>query len=130
MQAPTDDNPLKSYLASLKKVLPLDVEVVLPGHEHVFAHFHERVLFILSHHDQRLEHVLTAARGQGKTAYEVARGVPWIIESEGFREVVFEDLAIMDKGMAVGETLAHLEYLRFDGRVERDSREGLFLYSA
>ena len=128
MQAPTDDNPLKSYLESLKKVLQLEVELVLPGHEHIFAHFYERVLFLLSHHDQRLDHVFRGSRGSGKTAYEVAGEVPWVIEPENFREVLFEDLAIMDKAMAVGETLAHLEYLRHEGRITSEVREGRVFY--
>ena len=130
MQSPTDDNPLKSYLDSLKKVLALDVELVLPGHEHIFAQFHERVFFLLAHHDQRLDHVFRASRGGGKTAYQIAHGVPWVIEPEGFREVAFEDLAIMDKSMAVGETLAHLEYLWLEGQVQKEEKERLVLYKA
>jgi glyoxylase-like metal-dependent hydrolase (beta-lactamase superfamily II) len=130
MQAPSDDNPLKDYLESLRKVSRLNVDLVLPGHEHIFAHLQERILFLLSHHDQRLDHVFRASRGDGKTAYQIAHEVPWVIEPEGFREVAFEDLAIMDKAMAVGETLAHLEYLRFEGRVEKDSRNELIFYRA
>ena len=130
MQAPTDDNPLRSYLASLRKVEKLDVDLVLPGHEHIFMHFRDRVEELLSHHDERLEHVLKASRGGGKTAYEIAHDVPWVLEPQGFKEVTFEELAIMDKGMAVGETLAHLEYLRFDGKVDRESRNGHVLYHA
>ena len=130
MQAPTDDNPLKSYLTSLKKVGELDVELVLPGHEQIFAHHRDRVEELLAHHDHRLENMFEVSKGTVKTAYQIAYEVPWVIEPEGFRVVAFKDLAIMDKAMAVGETMAHLEYLRFEGRVDRESRGGLIHYWA
>jgi hypothetical protein len=35
-----------------------------------------------------------------------------------------------DQRFALAETLAHLEYLRTEGRVEREMRDGLSLYRA
>ena len=130
MHAPTDDNPLNSFFTSLAKVAKLDVELVLPGHEHIFAHLQERVDGLLSHHDKRLTHVLKGSKGEGKTAYQIAYEVPWIIEVEEFKNVSFVDLNVLDKAMAVGETLAHLEYLRYEGNVVKESQEGIVFYKA
>jgi glyoxylase-like metal-dependent hydrolase (beta-lactamase superfamily II) len=124
----SSDNPLKSYLASLKEVDRLDVDIVLPGHEHIFTDLHKRIGELFSHHEQRVDDILNVIRDEEKTAYQIASEVPWILETEGGKVVCFADLAVFDRGMATGETLAHLEYLRMGGKVKRISREGIAFY--
>ena len=120
------DNPLGDYVESLKSLRDLDVELVLPAHEHPFANLRERIDQILLHHEERKAEILATLRsGEPKTAYAISSEITWV---EG--QVKWDDLAPLDKRVAVTETLAHLEALRIEGAVERVDRESLFLYKA
>ena len=124
------DNPLAIFIDSLKKVDQLDADLVFPAHEHVFEDLHGRISEIISHHEVRLEHALEAIRHESKTAYEIASEMPWISDVETGEETTFADLDASGRAMAAGETWAHLEYLRFEGRVEKESRDDLIFYRA
>lgn len=120
-------NPLGSYIDSLKKMERLEVELVLPGHEHIFGNFRERVQQILEHHAQRIEELLDALGSEEKTAYQIASKMLWV----GIAEVVLgENLPITQQIGALGETLAHLEFLRVEGRVERVIKNGMAFFHA
>jgi hypothetical protein len=56
--------------------------------------------------------------------------MPWMADVSAGEEVAFADLDEAGRAMAAGEAWAHLEYLRIDGRVTRESRDGLTLYRA
>jgi hypothetical protein len=42
--------------------------------------------------------------------------------------VSFQNLAPLNKRMAISETLAHLEAMRVDGRVDKSSRDSIIYY--
>ena len=44
--------------------------------------------------------------------------------------VKFQDLKPMDKRMAVLETLAHLEAMRVEGRVDKSPRDSIIYYQS
>ena len=120
-------SPLGVYLDSLDKTAQLEVDLVLPGHGNGFHHFRERLDELYAHHDQRLGEVLRSLGEGEKTAYEVSLKMSWV----GISEVVLgEDLPLSQQWAAVGETLAHLELLRREGKVRQRVRGGVTVFSA
>jgi glyoxylase-like metal-dependent hydrolase (beta-lactamase superfamily II) len=103
-----DPNPLASYLSSLKKIGSLPINLVLPGHGPIFSDAEVRVEELLHHHEERLSFVMSRIRGK-MTAWEVS-------------SVLFERvLSVHEQRFAIGETLAHLNYLAAEGRIEMES---------
>ncbi len=115
-------NPLGDFLRSLAKFDSLDVELVLPAHEHIFRDLPQRLRELRHHHEVRLDAMLRSMNGGGKTAYDVASGVPWDIGP-------WKDFSAHDRRSAMTETLAHLEFLRREGRAVLAERDGRDLYS-
>jgi glyoxylase-like metal-dependent hydrolase (beta-lactamase superfamily II) len=121
------EDPLGTFVQSLKKLTPLDVDLVLPAHEQPIQHFQKRVDELFVHHDERLAE-LVASLGDGETsAYDIAAQMHWV----GLDGVVKgEDLPPSQQPLAMGETLAHLELLIRDGRVKQRMQNGVKLFSA
>lgn len=113
----SDGDPLGDYLDSVAKVGELDVDLVLPAHEHHFTDLKGRVAELHKHHDARLDAVLKAADGPPRTAYEVAAGVPWDVGG-------WDEMDEFLRRAAVGETLSHLEHLSRKGTTRRIRDEG------
>ena len=103
----TDPNPLKRYLASLKSLKGLDVELVLPGHGLLFHDLDGRIDEIVNHHGERLDVVRESFGGEPATPLSIAR------------RVFPQDLSDHQLRFAVAETLAHLEHLVEEDRAER-----------
>lgn len=102
----SDPNPLASYLESLAELKTLSVRMALPAHEHLIDDLNHRIDKILSHHAERTHDVLEIVTSS-KTGYEVAK-------------VLFKrPLNAHQMRFAVSETLAHLEYLRLEGKIDR-----------
>jgi glyoxylase-like metal-dependent hydrolase (beta-lactamase superfamily II) len=108
--AEPEANPLADFLISLERFrgLPDDC-LVLPSHGRPFRGLHVRIDQLVAHHEERLEAALTAC-GAPSTAAEV---MPRLFD---------RTLDIHQLGFALGETIAHLNYLLADGRLTR--REG------
>lgn len=107
-----EGDPLGDYLRSLRNLKKLDPKKVLPSHEFVFENLGKRIEEIEAHHRERLDEVIMAL-GDGteeRSGYEVACELSWSIGS-------FDKLSSWQKRAAVTETLAHLEYLKRNGRV-------------
>jgi glyoxylase-like metal-dependent hydrolase (beta-lactamase superfamily II) len=101
------DEPLSDYLASLRTLRRLDVNLVLPSHGDPFEDLAARIDVLLAHHDQRNEQILRCLAAAGPSSvFRVARGV--------FGEMPADNLL-----HAVRETLAHLRYLERHARVSR-----------
>lgn len=100
-------NPLAQFLASLDRLAELDVALALPGHGPPITRFHERLEELRIHHAERLE-AIERAVGSGATAYEVCTAV-----------FPLQELTSHQMRFAMAETLAHLEYLAVQGRVEQ-----------
>ncbi len=106
------------YMDSLKKTLKLEPNEILPGHRDPFGNSAERVHQILKHHDERLGQILLAVK-EWKTAYEVARIIPW---SKGR---TLDSMNLLEMNFAIGEAISHLRHLTIDGNVEKRERNGL-----
>jgi len=125
LQPQSDTNPLGDFVNSLQKVKELDVNLVLPAHEHIFTNLAERVDEIILHHEQRNSEILTAIGSGQKTAYQISQQITWMPELGG---VQYQDMAPMDKRLAIAETLSHLEAMRVDTRVGQVNRDSIIYY--
>ncbi len=113
----SDGDPLGDYLDSVAKVGELEVDLVLPAHEHHFTDLSGRVEELKHHHAERLDDVLRATGGEPKSAYVIASGVRWDVgDWEGMDEFL--------RRAAMGETLSHLEHLSRKGSTRRIREEG------
>jgi glyoxylase-like metal-dependent hydrolase (beta-lactamase superfamily II) len=114
-----EGNPLARFLESLERFaeLPHDT-LVLPSHGLPFRGMHARIEQLSAHHAERLEELL-AACAEPRCAREL---VPVL-----FRR------PLDDRGwyFAMGECVAHLNYLMHAGRLRRHSDpEGVLRFSA
>ena len=119
------DNPLGDYLYALQKLQNLKVTKVLPAHEHVFADLPGRIKEILRHHDNRKEEMRCLIQEKPKGAYEISSRTKWDIP-----DLTWEQFSSQLRRGAVIETIAHLEYMRWEGTVTRIDEDGFFLYRA
>ncbi|MCZ2259515.1 MBL fold metallo-hydrolase [Sporosarcina sp. G11-34] len=110
-----DPNPLKSYLSSLKSMKKLDANYVIPSHGKPFYGANDRIDELLAHHEERLEETLDVIVA-GSTVYEACN-----------RLFNFK-LTVHESRFAIGETLAHLEYLRAAGECQREKRGEEWIY--
>jgi glyoxylase-like metal-dependent hydrolase (beta-lactamase superfamily II) len=118
-------NPLGEFIQSLRKVEQLDVKLVLPAHEQIFTDLPKRVEEIIDHHEHRSGEIMATMRTGPKTAYEISKEVTWMPELGG---VPFMELALWDRRSAVSETLAHLESMRADGKLETVQKNSIIYY--
>ncbi|MEG2975047.1 MAG: MBL fold metallo-hydrolase [Comamonas sp.] len=113
-----EGNPLKDWMASLQRLhsLPADT-LVLPSHQGVFYGLHERLDQIREHHEQQFDFLKSHLQQVGRAS--AAELVP----------VLFPKLrGPVDRLMALGETMAHLNLLYLAGELSRQSREGKIAY--
>ena len=115
---------LGSYLESLQKVRDLPVELLLPAHRPETGNLAARVDELTAHHLRRIENAWQTVREEpGLTAYEIAGRMRWKIHCRSW-----EEFPLTQKFFAVGEALAHLDYLEVRGRVEHREENGKNLY--
>jgi len=114
-----DEDPLTLFLDSLEKFrdLPADT-LVLPSHDWPFRGLLERLDSINGHHDERLDVTLTACA-------EPATGV------DVLNKLFTRKLDNHQIFFAIGEALAHVHRLMFQGRITRTlNADGVYLYEA
>jgi len=113
-------DPLGDYLASLHKVESLPASLVLPGHGEPFPDLAGRVHELIQHHEEREAQILQLLQERPQHATALTRQLfpsRRIESDEALR-------------MAVAEVLAHLEYMRYTGKVEQSSTDdGIILYT-
>jgi glyoxylase-like metal-dependent hydrolase (beta-lactamase superfamily II) len=114
-------NPLGDYIASLKRLEELDVERVLPAHEYSFTDLRKRLKELEQHHEVRLGEMIEAVGRSQRTAYEVAQKVKWVTGS-------FDSFSSWMQRAAMGETLAHLDYLVQEGQLHKFMQDGVQYY--
>lgn len=102
-------DPLRGWLASLTKLnsLPSDT-MVLPAHGGVFLGLHQRTDAIYTLHQKRLTQTLDVVQTKGAChLYDI------------MRNVFTRKMSAMDTMLALGETAAHVNYLHFEKKLER-----------
>ena len=118
-------NSLADYLASLDKIYPLPVDLVLPGHRNFFPEMKDRIDALKAHHGERADEVVAVLGKSSLNAYEIAAGMTWDIDCE-----TWEDFPIAQKWFATGEAIAHLRYLEGEGRISRNAEQEIVTFSA
>lgn len=101
------DDPVGDYLAGLERLERLDVRLALPGHQHPFGEFGERVAQLRDYHRERLIDVLKLIARQPNTAFDVSALLT--------RQGSFSQISRAGRLAAVGETHAHLCHLEHEG---------------
>lgn len=107
---------LGQYLASLDRLLGLDIGTTYPAHGALMEHGEERIRQLIVHHDRRLHDMADLVHLGDTTAFEVML--------QSFRP----NLEPVQARLAFLETLAHLEHLRETGRVQRREHDGIIHY--
>lgn len=116
-------SPLADFLASLAKVRAMPDLRLLPAHGDVHMRTHERVEELLAHHEERLAQTHAAVAGGATTSHEVADELGWTRRAWRLR-----DLDGLNQGLAVMETMAHLDVLTARGQVVREVSDGVARY--
>lgn len=113
-----DTNMLGDYLESLEKLRSLDISLTLPSHRSTPSRsIYERIDALMRHHKARLsETERIVLSGHGLDAYSVAGRMTWKIRSDNW-----ETFPISQKWFAMGEAIAHLQYLCAEGRIVREA---------
>ncbi len=101
-------NPLRLFLESIRRYRELAEDVlVLPSHGLPFRGAHARVAQLEAHHAERLVELQAACAASPRSAAEVL-------------EVLFRrKLDTSQIFFAMGEAIAHLHYLHYDGQLAR-----------
>jgi glyoxylase-like metal-dependent hydrolase (beta-lactamase superfamily II) len=110
-----DDNPLASFLISLKAMTELEVKWAYPGHREPFDSFNERAQALINHHLDRLK-AMTDKLVKPMTAYELCK------------DYFGQKLSVHQLRFAMSETLAHLVYLELEGILFKEVKNGLIYF--
>ena len=121
----TSADPLHDYLNSLDAMKQLEVNLVLPGHEEPFSNLQLRIEQLVQHHQERNAEILAALNRELKTGYQIATQITWKQDISG---AGWDSLEPWEMRMAVLETLAHLEAMRVDGKLDKFTREDIIYY--
>jgi glyoxylase-like metal-dependent hydrolase (beta-lactamase superfamily II) len=120
-------NPIQVYLNSLQNLQGMDIELVLPGHEHVFSGHRKRIDEIIEHYRQKRESAWHEVKSntQPLTAYAVARRLPYMIQN---RALSFDQLGGLNKRFALLQTIALLNELVESRGLKKLDREDQTFY--
>ncbi|MBK9021280.1 MAG: MBL fold metallo-hydrolase [Sulfuritalea sp.] len=111
-------DPLGLFLASIDEFLALPADtLVLPSHGRPFRGLHARVEQLHAHHAQRCALLLDACRGAPKSAAEL---IPVLFD----REIPDPHQTMF----AMGESIAHLNYLEHAGKLQRIEENGFIRF--
>lgn len=118
------EDSLGNYLESLEKVKALEINTCFPAHRKNDMCVYERIDQIQKHHDFRIAQTLSIiTETPGLTAYQIGAGLSWSMRGRNW-----EEFPIQQKWFAMGETIAHIDYLRLRGKVEKKDENGIFHY--
>jgi len=112
-------NPLGDYLQFLHEIEDqvADNVLVLPGHRNPFLGLHERIRELQRHHEIRCAAVLEACNDSALTGFDL---VPAVFGRTFKNDVI---------GHAVGEAVAHANYLRAQGKLaSKTGSDGRIFY--
>ena len=114
-------DPLGDFLTSLGQIRSLvrDDALVLPGHRMPFYGLHRRINELVNHHASRCDAVMEACRAGPCTGVDLVK-------------VIFQrDFELEVVGSAIGEALAHANYLCRQGLLHKDiSPDGHYNFRA
>ncbi|MCX7816867.1 MAG: MBL fold metallo-hydrolase [Syntrophales bacterium] len=108
--------PLHSFVNSLTAMRDLPVSMIYPSHGEPFSSLNRRIDEIIVHHRERREIILNTLNSGPKTAYQISL------------DVFGEDLSEFDRFLAVNEIITHVMELEFEGKILKESRNGVYFF--
>lgn len=116
---------LGDYLESLVKIARFDIQTALPAHRtNGRTDVYARIREISEHHLLRLKETVDAvAQNPNAHATTIGSCLKW-----SMRGKTWEEFPLSQRWFAVGETIAHLDYLIQRGMVEKREQNGLQMY--
>lgn len=118
------DDPLGDYLNALHKIENLPVRKILPAHEGIFTDIRRRVTQICEHHENRNKEIRNAISKGYRNAWGISSQITWNVQDSKW-----SNLSPLTKRLAVMETVAHLEYMRWRGKVKRIMKNDIVEYT-
>jgi len=98
----------------LHKLENLPVDKILPAHEDIFTDLQGRITELTEHHNNREAEIQQAILEGHRSAYEISSEITWNVP-----DFNWDNLPPLHKRIAVMETIAHLECMRWEGKVQR-----------
>lgn len=106
---------LGDYIESLHKIQGFPIKTALPAHRKNDIDVYERIQQILSHHKYRLENTIDIlVKEPALNSYEIAARMKW-----SMRGKCWEEFPLSQRWFAVGETMAHLDFLLVRGLIKQ-----------
>lgn len=118
-----DENPLGQYIESLKRVDALDFDFVFSAHRALVDDGHKRIEELIQHHKHRMEEIISILGGDWMNAYQVAKQMSWRISCKDW-----DSFPPPQKWFATGEAISHLQYMYFEGHLEKETKDGIFCF--
>lgn len=116
---------LSNYLDSLVKVRNIDIKTIFVSHRQNDGDIYQRINDLIQHHLQRLIDTLKAIEiSKNSNGNEIASHLQW-----SMRGKTWADFPLTQKWFALGETIAHIDYLRHRGFVIKTETETENIYS-
>lgn len=112
---PVDGGDMTAYLASLRRLLELDIREIYPGHGPVIDRPREYILAYIRHREMREEQILALLR-QG------VRDVSMMVKR------IYADVPQAVHGLAQQSVLSHLIKMEREGIVAREDEAGVSLF--
>ena len=98
---------LGSYIQTLENLKKLDLEKMFATHRKIITNPIERINEIIFHHYDRMQEILDAMEyNKIYTVRDLSAKISWQIKADSW-----DDFPKSQKWFAVGETMAHMEYL-------------------
>ena len=108
---------LQEYLTSLEKVERLEISLILPGHGEEITDAKALIQKIFTHHQERMERILSVLSDKEKTPFEIAMDL-------------FPGIPPFEIFLGISEVLGHLEILKGKGRISVKEKDGKDYYSS
>lgn len=121
---PNVRDSLNNYLTSLEKLKTYDIQLAFPAHRENGIDVYKRIEQLKMHHLDRIETVYHIVKWRNKqNAYQIASQLKWFIRGKNWIEYPKNQ-----KIFAVGETIAHLDYLIECNRIEKFKESSVYVY--
>ena len=118
------ENSLKDYLISLEKISKYSVKLALPSHRKNEMDLQVRIEQIKNHHKDRLKEVIDIITNQsGLNAYEISSKMTWSMRGKPWIK-----FPIHQQWFAVGEGIAHLDYLYYENKIKKIKENDIYKY--
>ena len=116
---PGVEHSLSTYLTNLHRLLGYEIKTAYPAHRGLSDKMlQQRVEEITKHHSVRLQEILDVVKAHpGCSGYEIASQLTWSLHGE-----TWETAPKRQTWFAVGETMAHIEYLIEMGKIFRGNK--------